>query len=675
MIRPLRALALGLVSLLAVAPPLPGPNPPVQIELILDASNSMWTKLEDGRPRITAAKQVLTDFVAGTADSPDLNIGLRIYGSQIRVGQPRACEDSQLFVPIRGFDRAALLKTIRDARAIGSTPIARSLELAAADLKALPAGGKVSVLLVTDGEETCGGNVAAAITTLKAAGANVDFRIIGIGLSAAAVKRFSDLAPIENANSGAALAQAIGRALKPAVPAAAASPKATGVRVTLVRDGQPANLAGAQVALGTSRQPQPIRLAAGEPGVFTAQVAPGGYTPLLTLPGMAAPREFAIVSVTAGGRNEFVLDLTEPRAFTVKASPARVKVADRIKVEYAPAAGTTAPAAGGKIRLLVAPPGSGDETELASADATAASGSVEIIAPDFEGNVEVRCVVTEADRTLVVGRSNLVAIFAAPATLKVPPTVEAGAIIPIEWTGPGLPDDYLTLGRTIDGNYIEYDWRRLGAEKTITLTAPFQTGDAEVSYMVAESGRVAAKAKLKIVAANLTLTAPAEVTAGDLVPVKFSGKGKGDALTFVKVEMPVEEYGDFWGRPNDEGETVLTAPLEAGNYEIRQIAGGGILLAKQAVRIVASRATLDAPATVIAGSTILIKWTGPRGRGAWITIVEPGASESSYGAYQTTAEGTSPLELAAPGEPGEYEIRFVIGDTKVVAKRRIRVTR
>ena len=47
------------------------------VELILDASGSMWNKLYDGTYRIVAAKDVLANFVNALPNDPNLNVGLR----------------------------------------------------------------------------------------------------------------------------------------------------------------------------------------------------------------------------------------------------------------------------------------------------------------------------------------------------------------------------------------------------------------------------------------------------------------------------------------------------------------------------------------------------------------------------------------------------------------------
>ena len=74
----MRSLCLLVLSLLVAS----GAEAQSHVELILDASGSMYNKLEDGRYRLVAAKDALRAFIDGLPDE-NLNVGLRIYGSGI----------------------------------------------------------------------------------------------------------------------------------------------------------------------------------------------------------------------------------------------------------------------------------------------------------------------------------------------------------------------------------------------------------------------------------------------------------------------------------------------------------------------------------------------------------------------------------------------------------------
>jgi len=56
----------------------------VYLALVLDASGSMYARLDDGRYRIDAAKSVLQRLVSGLPDDARLNVGLRVYGARKR---------------------------------------------------------------------------------------------------------------------------------------------------------------------------------------------------------------------------------------------------------------------------------------------------------------------------------------------------------------------------------------------------------------------------------------------------------------------------------------------------------------------------------------------------------------------------------------------------------------
>ena len=68
---------------------------------------------------------------------------------------------------------------------LARTPIGQSLELVASDLASV--SGKRLIVLVTDGEETCGGDAAAAIEALQATGIDVRVNIVGFAIDDAAL--------------------------------------------------------------------------------------------------------------------------------------------------------------------------------------------------------------------------------------------------------------------------------------------------------------------------------------------------------------------------------------------------------------------------------------------------------------------------------------------------------
>ncbi|CAM3821141.1 VWA domain-containing protein [Smaragdicoccus niigatensis] len=122
--------------------------------LVLDASGSMTTDDAPG-PRIDAAKSAAKALVAELPQGSP--VGLIAYGTSTGnsdAEKEAGCRDVSVVSGLRPLDRARIAGDIDRIRASGYTPIARALRTAAAEL---PTDGSAqSVVLVSDGEDTCG---------------------------------------------------------------------------------------------------------------------------------------------------------------------------------------------------------------------------------------------------------------------------------------------------------------------------------------------------------------------------------------------------------------------------------------------------------------------------------------------------------------------------------------
>jgi VWA domain-containing protein len=147
------------------------------LEIVLDVSGSMNTKLGDGT-RWTTALQVLKDVVATLPE--DLNVGLRVYAHRYPAKSAQTCQDTELLVPIGKLDRDRITNATSQLKPKGETPLVYSVLKTVNDLKA--AGGG-SVILITDGEESCHGNAQSAARQIKASGVKVTLNIVGFTLT------------------------------------------------------------------------------------------------------------------------------------------------------------------------------------------------------------------------------------------------------------------------------------------------------------------------------------------------------------------------------------------------------------------------------------------------------------------------------------------------------------
>lgn len=145
------------------------------VEIILDASGSMLQRI-DGKRRIEIARNVLTELVGETIPE-GTPMALRIFGHRA----PGECQ-TDLEVPLGPLDKAAVIDRISrtEAKNLAKTPIGASLSMVGADLDG--ADGLKLVLLITDGEETCDGDPAMAIETLKEKGLDIRVNIVGFAI-------------------------------------------------------------------------------------------------------------------------------------------------------------------------------------------------------------------------------------------------------------------------------------------------------------------------------------------------------------------------------------------------------------------------------------------------------------------------------------------------------------
>lgn len=158
--------------------PLPGhAAEPAKLVLVLDSSGSMKAEV-NGHSKISIAKSSLRTVV--TKLPADAAVGLRVYGATVFDRSDKgACTDSQLVVPIGTGNRDRLQTEIRRYKPYGETPISYSLRKAAEDLGS--GEGKRTILLVSDGEETCHADPCA--TAAAIAKNDIDVKIDVVGLA------------------------------------------------------------------------------------------------------------------------------------------------------------------------------------------------------------------------------------------------------------------------------------------------------------------------------------------------------------------------------------------------------------------------------------------------------------------------------------------------------------
>jgi Ca-activated chloride channel family protein len=142
--------------------------------VVLDGSGSMRGRV-DGERKILAAKRVLGELIDSWDETDDL--GLMAYGHR----RTRDCSDIEILVPVSQFSASRLRSAVENVTAKGKTPLSEAVRRAAESLNHDTQSG--TVILITDGLETCNADPCALGKQLAASGINFRTHVIGFDLA------------------------------------------------------------------------------------------------------------------------------------------------------------------------------------------------------------------------------------------------------------------------------------------------------------------------------------------------------------------------------------------------------------------------------------------------------------------------------------------------------------
>lgn len=166
-----------------------------EMEVIIDCSGSMLEPIPGGTAKkIDVAKESLGKLIEQVPEGT--RFGLRAFGHRVaptaEADRGASCKDIELLFPIGNPDRAAMKKRVQELNCLGMTPLALSLEGAAKDFGA----GDIdrTLVLLTDGQETCGGDPVAVARRLAEGGLKIVVNVIGFGVDAGTSAKLQEVA-------------------------------------------------------------------------------------------------------------------------------------------------------------------------------------------------------------------------------------------------------------------------------------------------------------------------------------------------------------------------------------------------------------------------------------------------------------------------------------------------
>jgi Ca-activated chloride channel family protein len=550
MIKKIRLSAIFII-LVSLVFPLTAAEVNPRIMLVLDASGSMWGKL-DGKTKIEIARDVIADFLDKL--DPNVEIGLVVYGHR-RKGD---CKDIETLIPIAKGAGPKIIATVNNINPKGKTPLSHAVKHAAQELKHTEM--RATVVLVSDGVETCNANPCEIGKELAMSGVDFTAHVIGFDVKGEDQAGLKCLA----ANTGGIF-----------LPAANAGE---------LRE------AFTQAAAIAKKAPKPV---VEDPGKATLE----------------GPAQ-----VPAGSR--FEVKWTGPDSRSDYITIVEKKAKDRAYRNYA---------------------------------YTNKGNPVTITAVAQPGRYELRYIHNHTRK--VLARADIT-VTAVTAAVEGPAEVGAGASFMVKWTGPDNRADFVTIAPkdAPDKKYMKYFYTKNGSPGK--LTAPDEPGDYEIRYVMNQSRTVLARAGIIVKAAAAGLRGPSSVAAGSSFQVV--------AIFYMDIRTMGKNYDRYYERARDE-------------YGVRYLRSA-VSCVREPIDVTPVGATLEAAASVQAGSTVEVTWTGPNNRADFITIVPKDAPDKKYLKYSYTKKG-SPLTISVPDGLGAYELRYLMGQSrKVLARRDITLT-
>jgi len=153
--------------------------------IVFDASGSMWGQIK-GKSKIEIARDALKNVV--NEWNPKVELGLTVYGHR-RKGD---CNDIESVIPVGKVDKDKIIKRVMGIQPKGKTPISRSLKKVADELKYTEE--KATIILISDGKETCDANPCSVAKELEKKGIDFVTHVIGFNVDKSTDKQLECIA-------------------------------------------------------------------------------------------------------------------------------------------------------------------------------------------------------------------------------------------------------------------------------------------------------------------------------------------------------------------------------------------------------------------------------------------------------------------------------------------------
>ena len=612
--------------------------------LVLDGSGSMWGQI-DSVAKITIAQEVVGKLLSTIPN--DQQLGLTVYGHRTRGD----CTDIETLVAPGPDTRDAIGAAVRGIKPLGKTPMTDAVIAAAQALRYTEE--KATVILVSDGIETCNPDPCAAARLLEEAG--IDFTAHVIGFDVTDTEALRQMQCLAEETGGTFLTASDADELTAALNTVATEPAPVPVPAILravegdadaplLQDPVLWTITGPDgTVVATDQQINPLVL----------DVLPGAYT--ITAYRVQEETELkGQLQVLAGANNTLTVVFEKPAVLATLEAAESAPMGSDTPISW------QGPAGRDDYIAVVDP--LDDSGRVINYTYVRDGNPVSVTMPPREGSFELRYY--QKDRTVIGTRP--ITVTPVTALLEATETAPAGANLAVTWQGPDYKRDFIAVGEP-GKPYVNYAYTKNGSPAQVQM--PTQAGTYELRYVMDQDRTIIATRVIQVVDVTATVTPPAQATVGATIAVPWEGPDyKRDFIAVGKAGEPYVNYA--YTRNGTPAQLLM--PTEPGDYEVRYVLDQDReIIATAPITLVAVAASVTPPATAAAGATVAVPWEGPDYTRDFIAVGKPG---EPYVNYAYTKNG-NPAQVQMPVEPGDYEIRYVLDqDREIIATAMITVS-
>ena len=183
-----------------------------RILFVLDGSGSMKQNY-DKTSKFETAKQLLFKLIDSVEHkNPNVEFAVRVFGFQSPNTQHN-CKDSKLVIPFAKNNASKIYSELGHITPQGMSPIAYSIQAGAGDFPD-DVHSLNSIVLITDGEETCGGDPCKISKELLAKRVTLKPFIVGLNVDSIAYEKYKCMGNFYDTKDEASFYHAIGVIIK-----------------------------------------------------------------------------------------------------------------------------------------------------------------------------------------------------------------------------------------------------------------------------------------------------------------------------------------------------------------------------------------------------------------------------------------------------------------------------